>query len=314
MKSPRVLGIGSAHVDVFIKVDQEAFEIYALPESRHVDPDIFELMLDLGEKTLPGGCAANTVRGLAHLGLPCSFLSCVGEDPAGLFFLDNLKELGIRSEVGIIPGFQTIQLICLIGPTGEKRILYPKQEEPQIEFKKEQFEGIDWIHIDAFQFEIGNDLEKAMELSSGKVSFNLGNVEVVQEQRQKILGFLETHADVVFGNEEEMKELTGLPGEEGCLILQKKCPLVVMTREAKGCLIAHGGKLLAVPGQKAKKVDATGAGDLFASGFIFGLLQGKSLENCGLFGNLLGAAIVEMIGAELSEKKWRQLRLDLEEL
>jgi sugar/nucleoside kinase (ribokinase family) len=152
-----------------------------------------------------------------------------------------------------------------------------------------------------------------MKLSSGKVSFNLGNVEVIQGHRQKILKFLEAHVDVVFGNEEELRELTGMPAEEGCLALQKKCPLVVMTREAKGCLIAQGGKLLAVPGQQAKKVDATGAGDVFASGFIFGLLQGKSLENCGLFGNLLGAAIVEVIGADLSEvseKKKEQLGLD----
>lgn len=308
---PRVLGIGSAHVDVFIRVDEEAFEIYALPESRHIERDVFDLMLDLGEKVLPGGCAANTIRGLAHLGVPCAFLSCVGKDRAGRFFLENLKELGIHSEVEVVPGFKTIQLICLIGPTGEKRILYPKQEEPKIEFKKEHFEGIDWVHIDAFQFEIGNDLGKIPE--GPKISLNLGNVEIVREYKQKILRFSEDHVDVLFGNEEEVKELTGLAAEEACLELQTKCPLVVMTREAKGCLIASGGKLLEVSGQKAKRVDATGAGDAFASGFIFGMLRRESLQRCGSFGNRLGAAIVEEIGAQLPEKKSAQLLSEFQE-
>jgi len=312
MPDPSILGIGSAHIDLFIQVNDAVFSHYASQKSRHIDLDDFLSLIRLESPiVLPGGSAANTIRGLAHLGEKCAFLSCVGDDQEGAFFLDNLEKLGIHSHVSVVAGFSTIQLICMINSDGEKRIIYPKQQEPRISFKKSHFENVELTHIDSFQFEIGNDLEKAMELSHCKISFNLGNRETAEKYREKILLFLRKHADIVFGNEEEIEALTGLPSERGCMRLQQLGLIAVMTRGKKGCFIAHENGCLSVPGYPAKMVDATGAGDLFASGFLFGYLRGRPLVRCAAMGNLLGAAIVEVIGTEIPESKWESLRREL---
>jgi len=313
MTKPQILGIGSSHIDLYLQVDESTFAQFAPPKSRVLDRNSFEdLKKDL-VKRCPGGCAANTIRVLAQLGERCAFLSCVGNDKAGSFFLENLKELQIHSHVSVLPDFTTIQLICLVNPKGEKRILYPDIKEPATSFKEAYFQGIDWTHIDSFQFEIGNDLEKAMAFTSSPVSFNLGNAEIAAEYRDPILSFLEKRVDLLFGNEEEIQSLTQLSSEDGCLRLQEICPIVVMTRGNKGCLIVSKNGLISLPALPIKAIDSTGAGDFFAGGFLFGYRRGYSLKQCGILGNLLGSAVCEVLGTELPEKKWMELRIASQE-
>ncbi len=305
----KVIGIGSAHIDLFLKVDKETFDSFSSLKSRYLSTEEFDrLSRQKGIMALPGGCAANTIRGLAHLGLPTAFLSCVGNDLEGDLFLSNLRKLGIRSEVTARADFSTIRLLCLIGVDGEKRILYPDQAEPRTTFNKNQFLDVDWVHIDAFQFEIGNALEKAMEFARCSTSFNLGNSQVAAEYKEKILAFLEQHAEIVFGNEEEIASVTGLGGEAGCKKLQAICPIVAMTRGSKGCLIASENGIFTVPAFPAKRIDSTGAGDYFASGFLFGYMHGFPLIRCAEIGNRLGSALIEVLGTELPEEKWKMLK------
>ncbi len=304
-----VLGIGSAHIDLFLKVDKKTFESFKSSRSRHLRLEDFNRFAKTkGIQILPGGCAANTIRGLSHLGRSCAFLSCVGRDPEGELFLANLKKLKIRSEVSVKPGFSTIRLLCLVGPEGEKRILYPNQTEPPTVFTPTHFKDAGWIHVDAFQFEVGNDLDQAMKLAGCRASFNLGNAEIAAEYREKILSFLKSHAEIVFGNESEFQALTGLSGEEGRLKLQEICPIAVMTRGPKGCLIVSRKQVFSQSGLPVKMVDATGAGDYFASGFLYGYLNHFPLKRCAEIANLVGSALVEGLGTELPETTWERIR------
>ena len=319
------MGVGSAVIDLLAQVD-DAFIVEHIPGKKggsiSCDPETFDRVIQaIGSdlKTTLGGSAGNTVRTMARLGVQSIFTSLVGEDLYGRRYYEEMDEMGIS---GIVrdPDFSIIRILCLITPEGERTFLHSHKNigwnfTPTLE----DFQTVKWVHFESYLLWQAPDFfEQSLALSREAgvpVSLDLSNFLVVEQHREKLLEWLDTYVDVVFGNEMEIQYLTNLSAEEGCRKLQQICPVVVVTKGGDGCLVGCQGELTHIPAFRANVVDTTAAGDYFTAGFLYGYLQQLPLPVCAQIGHRLGSSIIEHIGAELPTEKWEEIHsfLALEE-
>jgi sugar/nucleoside kinase (ribokinase family) len=318
----QVLGVGAACVDLLIPVDEAFLQAHVPGEkggSDLIDLDTLNTILATSQVSphmATGGSCANTIKSLAKLGEKCAFLGHRGDDYMGDFFAKHLEQLGVA-------GFYTLatqataRVLCLITPDGQRTMRFfagSSREMAGRYLHADYFKNAKLVHLESYAFRNENLIQKVMRLakeSDVKISIDLASFEIVRQYKETILDLLNDYVDVVFANEDEVFELTGLSPEEGCFKLQEMVPVAVVLRGKKGCLVGSNGQLIASPAYPAQVVDTTAAGDLFASGFLYGYLKGKPLAECARLGNRLGSAIVEVTGSELPEAKWDEILKEL---
>ena len=175
----------------------------------------------------------------------------------------------------------------------------------------ELFKDVKLVHIEGYSLLQGVLPEKVMQLAKAagaKISFDLASFELVEQFKERILFLLSDFVDIAFANENEIQTLTGLGGEKGCQYLKDICETAVVKQSSKGVWVGQRTSLIHQPALEVQVVDSTGAGDLFASGFLGAYLVGKSLKECAAFGNLIGAAAVQVHGTEIPQEKWDQFK------
>ena len=314
----RILGIGAACMDLIIPVSEEILSQVPGAKGGAEEVDLNQLNSIIAKTgSVPniatGGSCANTIKGLASLGEKCAFLSHIGSDPMGEHFAQYMQRLGVvnlfaRSEL------PTTRVLCLVTPDGQRTMRFCggcAQEMSDQFLHPDYFKGVKIVHIDAYGLRNGNLVKRALQLAKeagAKVSLDLASFEMVRKHHATLMEILPMYVDIVFGNEDETRALTGLDPKEGCRKLQEMCPIAVVLMSHNGCLVNYQGNILHSPAFPSKMVDSTGAGDLFACGFLYGYLQGYPIDKCARLGNLLGGAIVEIQGAELPPGKWQEIR------
>jgi sugar/nucleoside kinase (ribokinase family) len=172
------------------------------------------------------------------------------------------------------------------------------------------FSEAKWVHIEGYMLNVHDkdyvcDVMKMAKEAGALISFDLSSVELVLKKREEMLYLLKNYVDLVFGNKEEVRALLKLNPHEGCLKLQEFCTVSVVTLGKDGCLVGSRGQVYPVKAETVKVVDTTGAGDLFASGFLHGCIAGQPLLTCARWGHLLAGAVCEEYGAEIPPKKWQ---------
>ncbi len=315
----RVLGVGAACIDLLLPVSEE-FLSQQVPGakggSQPIDSEQFNLIVSKSGVTptlATGGSCANTIKGLASLGEKCAFLSHVGSDPLGKHFAHYMEKLGVvnlfyRSKE------PTARVLCLITPDGQRTMRYcmgSSEEIPLHFLNLDYFKGVTLVHIDAYSFRNGNLVKQVMQLAKkagAKISIDLSSFEIVQDYHHTLMELLPQFVDIVFANRDETKALLGLDPFEGCLKLHTMCPIAIVLLGPAGCFVSYQGRLLHSPAYPAQLVDSTGAGDLFACGFLYDYLHGYSIAQCARLGNRLGGAIIEYRGAELPLEKWKEVQ------
>lgn len=313
----RVLGIGHACMDLLIPVEEDFLQ-YIPGEKGGAQPIEYEQLkqiLKISQKPhlATGGSCANTIKGLAGLGEKCAFLSHVGSDPLGEHFVNYMNKLGI---VGLFTQSKkpTAQVLCLITPDGQRTMRFYagcSEEMSDYFLHSDYFKNVSLMHLDAYSLRNDHLVKSVMHLAKNAnvpISIDLSSFEIVRQFREQLTYLLPTYVNIVFANEDEIKTMTGLGAYEGCLKLQEMCPIAVVLIGSQGCLVGHKGEVFHSPGFPAHLVDSTGAGDLFASGFLYGYLQGYPLSKCAKIGNRLGSAIVEVQGAELPAEKLKNIQ------
>ena len=141
-----------------------------------------------------------------------------------------------------------------------------------------------------------------------KVALDLASYNVVEQMHMEFKEIIENYVDIIFANEMEAKAYTGKDPEEALKILSEFCEIAVVKAGSEGSLIKRGEEVLKVGTIKVKLKDTTGAGDLYASGFLYGYANGYSLEKCGLFGSILAGNVIELIGAKMNGRRWTKIR------
>jgi len=316
-----VVGIGAPIIDFSIPLNEE--ELLKVSGktggSVVVDWETFKSIRDLGNdrpiSINAGGSASNTIRALSNLGKKCAIIGKIGNDEMGKIYLEKISSLGIdlRFTTSNTP---TGQVICLITPSGERTLrAFPgaSTELRGDELSLDQFEEAKIVHIEGYTLYNDQLAENAMKLAKQKgclVSFDLGSHEIAAKYREHIISLLKEYVDIAFANEDEIKNLTNCTQlEEGCYQLQQMVPIGIVLNGKNGCYVGHQNHIFHCPTFEAKAIDSTGAGDFFASGFLYGVLHNCPIRDCARLGNLLGSTVVEHVGATLPEEKWDQIRV-----
>ena len=149
-------------------------------------------------------------------------------------------------------------------------------------------------------------IETAKE-SGCKVVLDLASYNVVEANRD-FLNELLSQVDIIFANEEEAKSLTMTEAEESLEYIASKVDTAIVKIGKKGSLIKRGEERAVIGCNKVNVIDTTGAGDMYAAGFLYGLIKGYDLERCGTIGNLLAESIIQVIGAKMDESRWNEFR------
>ncbi|MCI0522557.1 MAG: adenosine kinase, partial [Bacteroidales bacterium] len=154
-------------------------------------------------------------------------------------------------------------------------------------------------------------MEKACRLAKENkmcVVIDLASFNVVQDMLPHFKDIISKYVDIVFANEEEARAFTGLGPREALDSIAERCTIAVVKTGAGGSWIKRGEEVIKVDALKVTPVDTTGAGDLYAAGFLYGYSHGFSLDKCGLFGSVLAGKVIEVIGARMPTEKWHEAR------
>lgn len=316
----KVLGIGNALVDIMtILEDDKTLETFNLPKgSMQLVDAAFSEKVNKGTDHLKksiasGGSAANTIHGLARMGIETGFIGKVGKDELGTYFADDMKKSGIQPLLQLSETASG-KAMALISPDSERTFatyLGAAVELVPDDLTDALYKGYDYFHIEGYLVQNHALIEQAVKLAKKngiKVSLDMASYNVVEDNLaflQKIVG---QYVDIVFANEEEAKSFTGKEPEEAVHVFGDQCEIAVVKIGGEGSLVKHNGHLTRVQAIEAKPVDTTGAGDLYASGFLYGLIAGKDLATCGKIGSILAGKTIEVIGPKMNDAQWTEVK------
>ena len=314
-----IVGIGSALVDILTRIDNDSIlEELNIPKGsmQLVDEKssaIIESKLAVHESTMaPGGSAANTIHGLATLGIESGFISYLGKDEIGKFFEESMTSAGVKPLV-----FHTDTASgtarTIISADGERTFatnLGASLELNENVITPELFKNWDYCYVEGYL--IANKPVFTKTISTAKecgckVVLDLASFNVVEDNRE-FLNELLPQIDIVFANEEEAKALTQMSAEESLHYIADKVEIAIVKVGKKGSLIKRGEEIVTIGCNKVDVVDTTGAGDMYAAGFLYGLINGYDLERCGTIGNHLAESIIQVIGAKMDENRWKMFK------
>jgi sugar/nucleoside kinase (ribokinase family) len=309
-----VVGIGNALVDVLSHAEDDFLikEDLAKGSMTLIEADRAESLYGaMGPGVeMSGGSAGNTMAGLASLGSKGAYVGKVRDDQLGRVFAHDLKAMGLEFTTNMEPedGEPTGRCLILVTPDAERTMntylgaatmLTPNDiEESQIARAKVTYmEGYLWDREGAK--EAFRKAARVAHDAGQKVSLSLSDSFCVDRWRDEFLDLAEHHVDILFANEDEIKSLYQVDDFDQALQhVRGHCEVAALTRSEKGAVIVSGDEVHIVDAETPSRVvDTTGAGDLFASGFLHGFTQGMDLHRCGQIGAVAAAEIISHFGA-----------------
>ena len=323
-KSYKVVGIGNAIIDILAYVDDEFLK------KNNIKKGVMNLISSDRSKELlkgikiskkvAGGSAANTIVGLSQLGLDTSYIGKVNNDLLGKFFTDELNNNHVtfnNLSQTIFNNLATGHCIVLVTPDGERTMNtylgiteFLSKDDLDIDILNKS----EWVYLEGYRYD-GVDSQLAFELainetkkSRGKIALSLSDPFCVDRHRKKFLDIIENGIDLIFCNEKELMSLTEESNLNSAL---KKCTEysceVVCTVAEKGVMIKKEVSWINVPTDRVKIVDTTGAGDLFATGYLYGILNGHDPERSAFFANQCAGQVIQILGCRLDSQKLSDL-------
>lgn len=315
----KVLGMGNALVDVMTKLKSDDLLVeLGLPRGsmQLVDTEfsnrVIEKTKDLPSEIASGGSAANTIHGLAKLGVETGFIGKIGKDELGNIFKQDLVNANIKP-VLLESATDSGKAIAMVSPDSERTFatfLGAAVELSAADITKNLFNGYGIFHIEGYLVQNHELIETAVRLAkeSGlKVSLDLAAYNVVEANLGFLQRIIKDYVDIVFANEEEAKAFTAQEPTDALNTIANMCEIAIVKIGKGGSLIKHKGQTTKVGIIKANSVDTTGAGDLYAAGFIAGLVKEKDMETCGKMGALLAGKVIENMGAKITESNWEYI-------
>lgn len=261
----------------------------------------------------PGGSACNTAVGLARLGVESHFIGKRGDDAPGCEVERQLKEWGVHCKLKQAKG-STGQVLSIITPDAQRTMMTYLGAAAQFgagDLQRSDFAGFDLVLLEGYLLFNGDLVEKALEHSKSvgaKVALDLSSFDVVRIHRKRLDQLIEKGVDLLIANEDEAQAFTDLDPEKSLESFAKLTATAVVKLGAEGVLIARGQERVKVPGQRVPAIDTTGAGDLWASGFLCGLSRGWDLQRSAKLGNRMGAEVVSVLGATVPEPVYTNVR------
>jgi len=315
----KILGIGNALVDIMTRLEDESLlDAYNLPKGsmQLVDQEFSKKLTrataHLHKQQASGGSAANTIHGLARLGVDAGFIGKVGQDELGQFFLEDMQQAGIDARL-LKSNTDSGRAIALVSPDSERTFatfLGAAVELSPDDLTPELFKGYQYLHLEGYLIQNHELLKRAFELAKEKglqISLDLASFNVVETNLDFLSTLVNQYVDILFANEEEAKAFTGREPEEALDELANLCDIAIVKVGKDGSYIKRGVEKHHISPIAVQPVDTTGAGDAYAAGFLCGLVRNKGLEQCGNIGAVLAGKVIEGVGAKMDEKKWKEI-------
>jgi len=322
----KLTGLGNALVDILIEMKNEVLleELGLKPGTMTlVTPEVSELILQrakgLPMQLVAGGSVANTLHGFASLGGDCLYVGKVGPDPLGEVFAESLRSAGVRLALAK-SNRSTGVAATFISPDSERTFatsLSASLDMSAADLKEEMFLGSDWLYGDGYTSFDPVLLRTALKMAKSaglKIAFDLASPNVVSENKELFWEVVREYADLIFANEEESYALTGEEPEQALRILLRYCEMAVVKLGEDGSLAGCGDSVCKIMPVAAHAKDTTGAGDLYAAGFLFGIGQNLPVSVCGEIGSLLSAKVVEKIGSKIHSALWPSVRHEVQQI
>ena len=304
-------------VDILLEVTEAELQHFAVEKGKmHLvnkmqQSKILNTLEHHPEKVELGGSSLNTIKALAQLGLNVSFAGMIGRDPYGKIAAEAMDHLGIHKNLQVHEEEETGKCLVLVTPDGERTMNtylgaschYDESQDVYESVKTSQF-----FHFSGYQWSSPAQKKvalKAIQIAKKHgclVSFDLADPFVVKAHKKEFLDLLDGHIDLFFGNREETSIL--FDGLSWPSILEKDPKkeniIAVIKLDADGALIYNKGREVVVPAHPTSVVDTTGAGDMFAAGFLFGLSKQLNLATCGHLASILASDVISHMGATLT--------------
>lgn len=312
----RVIGIGNALIDVLVKVPgDELLKRFGFPggSMQLVDKDksdeVRNALRAYKSYMSAGGSVANTIHALGIMGMSPGYIGSVGNDDTGSLFTSELRQANVEPVI-FVRDSSTGVAVTIVTPDSERTFatyLGAAVELNAGELSAGFFDGFNIFYLEGYLI-INYDLAlRACHLAKSQglmVAIDLASYNVVESNRSHFEKIIDEYADILFANEEEVRALTGLDVLPAAEALSQKCSVVVIKMGSRGSVIRGGGEVINVKAITAKAIDTTGAGDMYAAGFLYGFSRGEALKKCGVYGSLLAGNVIEVIGAKLSSERW----------
>ncbi len=309
-----VLGIGNAIVDVIARAEDDFLVQQKMPKGGMalIDEARAESIYDaMGPAVeISGGSAANTIVGVAGFGARAAFVGKVKDDELGRAFAHDIRAAGVTFDTPpAADGPSTARCYVMVTPDGERTMntfLGAAQDLHPADVDPEMVAGAAIVYLEGYLWDPPHAKEafrKAATIAHGagrKVALTLSDAFCVGRYRAEFLDLIKTGTvDLVFANESELKSLYETADfDTAAAALRADARLAVVTRSEKGCVVIGKDATVVVPAAPiGKLVDATGAGDLFAAGFMFGMARGRDHKTSAQLGALAAAEVIQHIGA-----------------
>ena len=308
----KILGIGNAIVDVLCKVEEKFLEQNSLTKStmKLVDENEFKRLLSSLkiQETISGGSVANSIVGLAQLGNNVGFIGKVSDDDLGAKYENGLKMEKVKyfysKKKEMIP---TGTCLILITPDSERTMVTflgtaGKINENDIDVSAVKKSEI--LFLEGYLWDEGapkRAFEKAMR-NAHKVAMSLSDLFCVERHKNEFYDLVKNKLDITFANEQEIMSLINAKKFDDVIQFAKKSKkLIVITRGEKGAMAIKNETVSECSAKKNLKIaDLTGAGDLFAGGFLHGYINGRTLQESLDKGTEMSSKIIQIIGARLN--------------
>ena len=317
----KVLGMGNALVDVLALIDDDKLlEQLDLPKGsmQLIDEDRKNALSKVIESKNPyiasGGSASNTIVGLSKLGIETGFIGRVGDDTYGDYYKKDLEKSGVHSHLIVNSGEASGVATAFISKDGQRTFgtfLGAASKLSVDNLREEDFIGYDYFYIEGYLVQNLDLIRGAIAMAKKhglKVMLDMASYNVVEDSLDFLLEIIPMYVDIVFANEEEAKSLLNLEPEQALDKLAEQVEIAIVKVGADGSWVQRGNDKQFIPAMKVNCVDTTGAGDLYASGFIYGLIKNLSLRDAGKIGTLLAGNVIQAMGPKMDDTKWNELR------
>jgi sugar/nucleoside kinase (ribokinase family) len=311
-----VVGVGNALVDILTHEDDDFLARTGAPKGGMtlVEKDYIDDLLAVTKDQpsyVPGGSACNTIVGVGRLGGKARFIGKCGNGHLGKLFREDLVKQRVEPHL-VDSDDPTGRCLSVITPDSQRSMFTymgaSGQTQPD-EIAAANFSNAAVAHVEGYLLHNPELLEAALaaaKRAGAFVSLDLASFNVVAEALPVLTRLVEAYVDILIANEDEAEAFTGEGNEMKALkAMGNKASLAALKVGARGSFLIHGGEVTRViPRTGATPVDTTGAGDLWAAGFLYGLVKGHSLQKCGELGSVCGYEVCQVVGASIPDAGW----------
>ncbi len=320
-----VYGIGNPLIDIIVSVEEQDIIDLGIHKGTMALIDsvrMQELMILSKERQTSyscGGSCPNTIIALSSLGIPATLAGKIGNDENGEIYRTRLKELGVSDQLVVTDAEKTGSTVILITPDSERSMntfLGANRLYEAKDVDEKTVRDADFFHFTGYMWDTQSQQEaitKALEIAkinNTVVSFDLADPFAVGRYREHFLKLIKEHCDIVYANREEARILfDNYDPYECCRSMGKLCKTAIVKNGKKGSYISHEGTIISIPVKgPVVPTDTTGAGDVYAAGFLYGQFHQYSIEDSGTIASILAGEIITQRGAQFSAEKAKELR------